>query len=158
MIESIHGLMVKEAIRGKHDPVCSITATAAYEQWWRAAYCSREYVSNAIQINSDAEKKCQVSQTIGTSAQVSPGSCKKSEVLQAIESMAQGRAQLAAPVEGQYQCSAKWKDLAKEISDQYYKQYGSMGCQDAATVDAALKKIYGTAQVSSGKKDTNCLQ
>ncbi len=139
-IDSIHSISIKSLIKNRHNPVCDIRSTPAYNAWWQETYCSAEYVGEAIKMSQPSEPTCEATIPLGPNGRHIRNTCNQSQVLQAIESMAEERSSLDKPVEGKYQCSKEWTDRAQEISNAYYQQYSGGACKDIEAFKAAMKK------------------
>lgn len=114
LIESIHSIPVKEAIKGKHDPVCDIRATPAYEEFWKMAFYNfMEYLDQPK--DGKTPKTCEYDLDVPYTAPLTPNRIvytPKAQHLKAIENL------VNKPTEAnQYLCSTKWAKVGTDLAN-----------------------------------------
>jgi hypothetical protein len=113
LIESIHSIPIKEAIKDKHDPVCDIRATPAYEEFWKMAFYNFMEHLDKTKDNKDP-KTCEYKLDLPGTPPLTTNRIvytPPSDHLKAIENLTKkGQS-------NQYLCSNKWTTLRTDISN-----------------------------------------
>ena len=118
LVESIHSIPVKEAIKGKHDPVCDIRATPAYEEFWKSAFFNFMAYLDKTQ-DSQTSKTCKYDLDIPGTPPLTTNRIvytSPAEHLKIIENATKKPGEA-----NQYLCSNKWAKLRTDISSGTHK-------------------------------------